>query len=225
MVPKREPSVKAVSSRPETIGARLREERERLGLSQPAFSRGRKGSQIRYEKGERNPDTEYLSHVADAGADVQYIVTGRRGSQEGTVHPDFVMVPRYELAASAGHGAVIASEQIVDYLMFKSEWVRNSLGIPQKDLALINVKGDSMNPTLADGDLVLIDMSHKMIEDSGIYVIRLADTLMVKRVQRHLDGSLTVASDNQKYSPERVSPKGGDGLAVVGRVVWTGRRL
>lgn len=62
-----------------TTGERLREERERLGLSQSAFGElggVLKRAQINYEKGERQPDAAYLSAIADAGADVLYILTG-----------------------------------------------------------------------------------------------------------------------------------------------------
>ncbi|TXF11899.1 helix-turn-helix transcriptional regulator [Pelomicrobium methylotrophicum] len=65
----------------ETIGARLKEERERLGLSQTAFAEGcglKKLAQINYEKGERMPDAEYLLRASQLGADVLYILTGRR---------------------------------------------------------------------------------------------------------------------------------------------------
>lgn len=68
-----------------TTENRLREERERLGLSQEAFSalaNAAKRAQIYYEKGERRPDADYLTAIAEAGADVLYILTGRR---EGTV--------------------------------------------------------------------------------------------------------------------------------------------
>ena len=60
---------------------RLREERERMGLSQEAFGAlggVQKRAQINYEKGERQPDMAYLSAIATAGADVLYILTGRR---------------------------------------------------------------------------------------------------------------------------------------------------
>lgn len=65
-----------------SIGERLREERERLGLSQTAFGElagvGRK-SQFNYEENERSPDADYLSAIASAGADALYILTGMRG--------------------------------------------------------------------------------------------------------------------------------------------------
>lgn len=63
------------------IGERLKEERERLGMNQADFAAlagASKRAQVRYESGERNPDAEYLAGIAAAGADVQYIVTGKR---------------------------------------------------------------------------------------------------------------------------------------------------
>lgn len=63
------------------IGDRLREERERLGLSQGAFGEiggVKANAQGNYEKGERNPDAGYLAAVAARGVDVLYVVTGER---------------------------------------------------------------------------------------------------------------------------------------------------
>ena len=64
-----------------TIGERLREERDRLALSQPAFAEVggvQKRAQINYEKNERYPDAAYLAAVAEAGVDVLYVLTGQR---------------------------------------------------------------------------------------------------------------------------------------------------
>lgn len=70
-----------------TFGERLREERQRLGLNQTEFAacaNVQKRAQINYESGERSPDADYLTAIAAAGADVQYIVTGvRRGDGLG----------------------------------------------------------------------------------------------------------------------------------------------
>jgi len=138
---------------------------------------------------------------------------------------DFVQVPRYEVAASAGGGAVIHSEQIVDYLSFRSDWVRNSLGVAVKDLALINVKGDSMEPTLSNEDLILIDLRTQQVEDNAVYVLQLNGALLVKRIQRKFDGSVTIMSDNTRYAAESLSAEATELLHVVGRVVWCGRRM
>lgn len=117
------------------------------------------------------------------------------------------------------------SEQVVDYLAFKADWVRNTLGVAQKDLVLISVKGDSMEPALSNEDLILVDMRKNRVEDNAIYVLQLNDTLLVKRIQHKLDGSLHVMSDNARYETEIVSAEGAVDLNVLGRVVWCGRRM
>lgn len=71
------------------IFMRLREERERLGLSQAALGEiggVKKLTQLNYEKGERSPDSAYLSAIAKFGADIQYIVTGIRSAE--SLSPD-----------------------------------------------------------------------------------------------------------------------------------------
>lgn len=138
---------------------------------------------------------------------------------------DFVQVPRYEVKASAGGGTVIHSEQIVDYLSFKSEWVRNSLGVSVQDLALINVKGDSMEPSLSNEDLILVDMRTRGVEDNAVYVLQFNGTLLVKRLQRRFDGSVVIMSDNPRYSSETLTGEAVELLKVIGRVVWCGRRM
>lgn len=63
------------------IGARLRDERERLGKNQDAFAALAgigKRALIHYEKSERSPDANFLAAIATAGADVLYILTGQR---------------------------------------------------------------------------------------------------------------------------------------------------
>lgn len=138
---------------------------------------------------------------------------------------DFVHIPRYEVEASAGGGSVIHGEQVVDYLSFRAEWVRNSLGVSVRDLALISVIGDSMEPTLSEGDVVLLDMTTKGVMDGSIYALQLNGGLLVKRIQRKLDGSIVVKPDNPRYDTEIISEDSADLLKIIGRVVWVGRRL
>lgn len=151
--------------------------------------------------------------------------TGPLAVTEEEPGKEYVRVPRYEVAASAGGGAFVESEQVVDYLSFRSEWVRNALGVSVNDLALINVIGDSMEPTLSDGDVVLLDMTFRGVQDSSIYVLQLNGTLLVKRIQHRLDGSLEVISDNQRYRPETVTGNEANQLKIIGRVVWAGRKM
>lgn len=136
----------------------------------------------------------------------------------------YVRVPRYDVAASAGGGTLEVNEQIVDYIQFKPGWIKNALGASAKDLALISVKGDSMEPTLSDGDNILVDTTDRRFEANAIYVLQLEGSLLVKRIQRKMDGTVVIKSDNKAYEPETVRGDMVEQLKVVGRVVWYGRR-
>lgn len=168
---------------------------------------------------------------ADVQLQINEIEARRNGhlaEEEGakySLQDDFVMVPRYNIAGSAGGGALIQSEQIVDHLAFRADWLRNALGVAHADLALISVKGDSMEPTLSSGDLILIDTSVRALGDSAVYVLRKGDELFVKRIQHKLDGTVIVKSDNERYEPEILDSEHAPAVQVVGRVLWVGRRL
>ena len=157
----------------------------------------------------------------------EYAYSDQINNASSTAEPGegFVKIPRYKVEASAGGGTLIHSEQIVDHLTFKADWVRNALGVPPSSLALINVKGDSMEPTLSNGDVILIDMGIHGFDDNAVYVLRVNGTLLVKRVKRNLNGSVVVSSDNTIYPPETIIGDLVDDLKVVGRVVWCGRRM
>jgi phage repressor protein C with HTH and peptisase S24 domain len=91
-------------------------------------------------------------------------------------------------------------------------------------LSLIQVDGDSMSPTLNHGDDIMVDnrAATGPLRD-GIHVIRLDDALMVKRLASGPGGRLSVLSDNPAYPgwPD----VDGTTVAIIGRVVWAGRRL
>ena len=82
--------------------------------------------------------------------------------------------------------------------------------------------GDSMHPTVQDGDLLLIDTTDRDVTGFGLYVVDVAGERLVKRVQRKVDGSLVLISDNPSYQPDLVTPDMARTVNVVGRVVWSG---
>jgi Peptidase S24-like len=136
-----------------------------------------------------------------------------------------VRVPRLDVGASAGPGALNHSETPISHLAFEQAWLRRLCGRSTPNLSAIRVQGDSMSPTLADGDDILVDQSDgvERLRD-GIYVLRRDDSLMVKRLAVAPSSRLvTIKSDNRAYPEWRDCEL--EALAIIGRVVWAGRKV
>ncbi|WP_260582121.1 S24 family peptidase [Sphingopyxis sp. PET50] len=138
--------------------------------------------------------------------------------------PDMVLVPKLAIGASAGAGASIDGEPVEGAVAFDPKWLRE-LGADARALSIIRVEGDSMAPTLNDGDDILVDGGDAAARlRDGIYVLRMDDGLMVKRVARAPGpGRISVISDNPHYPSYPDLSMGA--VQLVGRVVWTGRRV
>ena len=104
---------------------------------------------------------------------------------------------------------------------FHAGWVKRALGCDPDDLAVFTVGGDAMAPSLHEGDLVLVDTRNSSHTDDTLYLIRRQGHMVVKRVQRQLNGDLLVRSDNAAYADERVTAAAIGGLEIIGRVVWS----
>lgn len=199
-----------------------------------------KNTAARWERGERCPDAQDLFKITIAFPEFapEWLLTGEgsmrrgEGTERETAGPlavvgqeppeGYIRVPRYDIAASAGGGAMVHSEQVVDYLAFRKEWLQGSLGVSPSSVAVISVMGDSMEPYLADGDLILVDTSVTRIENNAVYVIHVDGSLLVKRIQKKIDGTVIVKSDNEHYEPEVFRGEATELLRVVGKMV---RRL
>jgi phage repressor protein C with HTH and peptisase S24 domain len=136
-----------------------------------------------------------------------------------------VAVPRLDVGASAGPGAIGADDRPRGRIGFDRAWLRRLGAGDGSRLSVIRVDGDSMAPTLSDGDEILVDRADggATLRD-GIYVLRIDDALVVKRLALAPSGGrVSVRSDNDAY------PSWPDcdlaAIDVVGRVVWMGRRL
>ena len=135
-----------------------------------------------------------------------------------------VMVPKLDVQASAGLGSALGGEITLSHYGFNRRWLRDiSSGKPEK-LSIVRVRGDSMVPTLVDGDDILVEQIDGGILRDGIYVLQRDDSLLVKRIALGpASGKLTIVSDNPAY-PSWNDCDSND-LRIVGRVIWTGRKL
>jgi len=132
----------------------------------------------------------------------------------------WVDVPRLAVDVSAGPGASGADEMPFDAFRFSRKWLAEQ-GLEGAHLSAIRVVGDSMEPLLREGDEVLIDRRPQAFRE-GIHVVRLGDTLVVKRVTSVGGGVFSLLSQNLAYPPMQVSAQE---CAIIGRVVWKSGRV
>ena len=146
-------------------------------------------------------------------------------AEEAKANDGLVSVNRHAVTVSAGPGAVAKDELGKPYFAFDQRWLKALTPTAAANLSLVRVEGDSMAPTLNAGDDILVDLGDTAdrLRD-GIYVLRIDDALVVKRLALNPVGrSVTVQSDNPAY-PDWPDCNLGE-INCIGRVIWSGRRI
>ena len=120
---------------------------------------------------------------------------------------------------AAGSGANAADERVLGSLAFRDDWLKRH-GLNTAQCRVIEVIGESMEPTLQHRAMILVDFQRTTRRRDKIFAVRTEDGPVVKRLQRDDDGWQLV-SDNPAYTPV---PWPRDAV-VLGQVMWTGRTL
>lgn len=147
------------------------------------------------------------------------------GPEESEPIGGLVSINRLGLSVSAGPGALPSNELGKPYFAFDERWLRAITATPASRLSIVRVQGDSMAPTLNAGDDILVDPAEcdDRIRD-GIYVLRVDDALVVKRLALNPKGRrVTIQSDNPAYPDWPDCSL--DEIHCIGRVIWSGRKL
>lgn len=178
-----------------------------------------------------NPTTHKLSAVADAlGVSLSYLLYGEE-SWGGRSNPELVTeqpereqvaIASIGVEASMGGGTIVTEEKEDEPFFFRRSWVRQKLNASPGDLRIIRVRGDSMLPTLSEGDVVLVNMMQKNPSPPGIFVLFDGFGLVVKRLEVQSEGQVRIYSDNTQYAPYTRSLSE---VNIIGRVVWFAREL
>lgn len=131
----------------------------------------------------------------------------------------YVQVPHYDVAVSAGDGCQWVDHANNDPLVFRSRWFQ-ARGAKPEDCRAIYVRGDSMAPTLNDGDTVLIDVSRTQVRDDSIYALVYGGDLYIKRLFRIPGGGLELRSDNPRHLNREVTGGAMADVHVLGEMIW-----
>ena len=148
----------------------------------------------------------------------------RQSQSQSFESADVVLVERLAFAASAGNGSLVIEDaagtvpvpqELLQRLHIRPEYAR-----------MLDSSGDSMLPTIADGDPLLLDISpdaRQRIADGKIYAFTIGNDAFIKRLRRE-PGRLIMVSDNVDNFPPRPVPEG-EHIRVIGRVRWGAREL
>lgn len=136
--------------------------------------------------------------------------------------PKTATVDIIDVKVCCGKGIDNIAENITGSLVIPLHEFKEITAAAPDNIKLIRAQGDSMEPTICDGDRVWVDVSNNFFSSDGIYVIRIVDNIVIKRVQIG-PGGLNVKSDNPQYSSFPLS----DEMQICGKIVyiWNGRRV
>ena len=132
---------------------------------------------------------------------------------------DRIRFERLDVIASLGNGYVNnETAEVVDYVHVDKAWAREKLGGNLSRIQVITARGDSMQGTIEDGDVLFVDTSVRWFEGEGVYLLSFADGLKAKRLQASVGGGLLVISDNPLYRTETIENDRLEKLTICGKV-------
>lgn len=157
------------------------------------------------------------------GVSMDWLATGIH-RHAGTVADGLVRVKRFNIGLSAGDGATNCGE-LIEPLEFRRDWLRSHIGVSPEKLTVVYAMGDSMEPTIRNGALLLVDNSSRVIKNDGVYAFRMDDSLFIKRVQTQMTGGVLLLSDNSAYPPQAIDDLERVQFTILGQVRWVGNDL
>lgn len=207
---------------------------EALGISRNTWTA--------YKKGRTSFGLNQIAEIcAVLGVSAHWLLYGvdyEVPSQSQTDNPHFgspegsVMVPRFDIRAAAGAGSVALTEDVSSYFAFERAWLQRALprwAGPNAVVGILEGAGDSMEPTIRDGDLIMAvrDPPERAVDAGGVFVVLHQGQLRIKRLQVDMrSGDVTLISDNARYAPETVPRDRLEfDLDVLAQVFFSGGRL
>ena len=133
---------------------------------------------------------------------------------------DSIQLDYIHIAPSCGRGTVVLDEADVTPVRIGKEVIKDIWKVSTPEvLKLFKASGDSMETTIEDGNILLVDTSRTDYHNGGIYVLTINNDWFVKRLRLKINGDLEIISDNPKYDPEVLKPNTDIEINVVGRVI------
>ena len=193
----------------------------RVGVSEGTVRNWLKGQE---------PSSEDLARIAkEFDKPEEWILFGIEHSEikslaAGRTDDKVIYINLVNVIVGAGNGHIVWSEEIIDKLTLTELFFRvNNIRSNPADLSAVTVDGESMMPYMLPGDIVMVDHS-QTTPCEAVFVVRSNDAVMIKRLQPMIDGRIRIFSYNPDWKEDFVTLDNPN-FAIIGRVVWGGRRF
>ena len=163
-----------------------------------------------------------LSRLFNVNPDWLEKGTGSKVLSQNIYHEIFLQVPKIKARLSAGGGSFETEPDIKEFYSFRKDWL--SKKGKARDMVLMDIFGNSMEPELKEGDTVLIDQSQKAVLAGAIYAVGFDDTIVVKRLEKR-PKELVLLSENERYPMMRFRNEEMDNVRIIGKVIWVCREM
>lgn len=216
---------------------RVKERMKKLGISSvelAALVDVSKGSVTHWTNGTNQAGGKRLMALARVlKCNAEWLVSGKGPieddpgqSEDGSPsEAEYALIPQYSARGSCGDGYYNDHVQTSEGLVFKRDWLRR-VGSKPENLFTIYANGDSMEPYIFEGDVVLFDTTQIEPRDKQVYVIRRPDGgTSIKRLIQQLNGSWIIRSDNPDKASNPDEPATETSIhdmPILGRVIWRG---
>lgn len=197
-----------------------------IGISQSALSQRLRGKMAMSRDFAASVSRMIGCKVSDfspsLGAEIETLAQGVTATDDD----EFAQIRRVDVAMSAGRGALVFEEPSRSALTFRRSFLQE-VGVTPANAVIVTVKGHSMDPTLRDGAVLLVNTGAKTIANGQIYAFRRDGELFVKRMHKTSDGGLLAASDNpdRDLYPNITIGFNENDFEVIGRALWMGAKL
>ena len=206
-----------------TIGSKMKEIMKASGLDQYSTAEMLKISQPAlnfYMNDKRKVPNEVIKDfckIFNVSVDVLYDDNSVITANQLKSIPNSVSIKIIDAVACCGTGIEALHENVVGTWDIPLQKYRDFATAKPENVYMLQVEGDSMTPTLNSGDWALADTSQNFISSDGLYLIRMASGLAVKRIQSGLN-DITIKSDNPAYKD--ITASVGE-VAILGKIIYT----
>lgn len=184
---------------------------------------GKKGKPFGWMDTPHPTDTDSLPAATSPAQQMDYVDSG--SPPEPPHERDYALIPQYHVSGECGSGYLNGHEEVKGGLAFKRDWLAR-MSLKADSLSVIYACGQSMVPTINEGEVLLVDHKQQEPRDGQVFAIERESELLIKRLVRHPAGGWICRSDNPdkiRYADwEPVSAEQLGLLRIVGRVVWRG---